>query len=299
MIQPYPGYPEFEYVKPLSVEEAVSFLKNHPGQSRPYAGGTDCFMQLRDRRIHPKYLVDLKAIPGLDQITFERGKGLTVGAAVTLNQLYSHPELVKQYPVLLSAIHEVGSYQLRMRATLIGNLCNASPCGDTIGPCLVYGASLEIFGLAGKRELDLAQFFLGPGKTALQPDEIVTAITLPVPSSGCAGAYKSIGRNKLGDLAIAAVTALGCSDADSPSGFSFRIALTAVAPTVIFAEKAQMILYEKPITTQSIENAAVEAGHECQPIDDIRGSAAYRSEMITVLTRRALISICEQLHISL
>ncbi len=298
MLQPYPGYPEFEYVKPLSIEEAVGFLKDHPGQSRPYAGGTDCFMLLRDRRIHPKYLLDLKAISGLDQINFGNENGLSVGASVTLNQLYRCEALVKHYPVLAAAVREVGGYQLRSRATLIGNLCNASPCGDTIGACLIYGALMQIDGSSGKRSLALDRFFLGPGKTALREDEIVSSIDLPLPPAGCAGAYESIGRNKLGDLAIAAVTALGYPDAASPSGFSFRIALTAVAPMVIFAGHAQEILAEKGLTVESIENAAAEAGRVCQPIDDIRASAAYRRAMVAVLTRRALLSICDQLHIS-
>jgi len=299
MIQPYPGYPEFGYIKPLSIEEAVDFLKNHAGQTRPYAGGTDCFMQLRDRRIRPKYLLDLKSLPGFNQISFDPEFGLTVGAAVTLNQLQNHKSLADHYPVLSAAIREVGGYQLRSRATLIGNLCNASPCGDTIGPSLVYKEILEIFGSRGKRRVELDRFFLGPGKTDLQPDEIVGFINLPLPPAGCAGAYASIGRNKLGDLAIAAVTALAFPQSESASGFHFRITLTAVAPTVIFAEKSQEILMEKPITARSIEAAALEAGRACKPIDDIRASAVYRREMTSVLTGRALRSICAQLHVSL
>jgi len=299
MIQPYPRFPDFEYIKPLSIEEAVEFLKNHSDQSRPYAGGTDCFVLLRDRRIHPKYMLDLKSLPGFDQITFDHAKGLTIGAAVTLNQVIQNPKIKKMYPILASSAMEVGGYQLRSRATLVGNLCNASPCGDTIGPCLVYGGNLYLVSSYGERTVELCHFYRGPGKTDLKPGEIVTSITLPVPPLKCAGKYLSIGRNKLGDLAIAAVTVLAYPQPKTPSGFQFKITLSAVAPTVIFTEKAQTLLAKNRLTSQIVEKAAEEAEKACSPIDDIRSSAAYRRAMVQTLTRRALRLTCEQLQIPL
>jgi CO/xanthine dehydrogenase FAD-binding subunit len=299
MIQPYPRFPDFEYVKPQSIEEAVQFLTDHPDQSRPYAGGTDCFVLLRDRRIKSKYLLDLKALPELTQISFDPQKGLTIGATVSMNQAAKEAALQEHYPAIAAAIHEVGSYQLRSRATLVGNLCNASPCGDTIGPCLVYGAQINIIGTNGEYTLGIKDFFKGPGKTALTPGEIVKSITLPLPPKGAAGVYKSIGRNKLGDLALAAVTVLGFPASSTKSGLDFRITLSAVAPTVIFAEEARALLAGEVITTKTVEQAAQAAMQACKPIDDIRSSAAYRREMIRVLTSRALHSVCKQLSISL
>ena len=256
-------------------------------------------MLLRDRRIKPKYLLDLKSLPGSGQIEFNNQAGLTIGAALSMNSIAQHPAVMGHYPVLAAAIREVGGYQLRSRATLVGNLCNASPCGDTIGPCLVYDAVLHLAGKQGKRDIVLSDFFLGPGKTALKPGEIVLSITLPPPKEDAAGEYLSIGRNKLGDLALAAVTVLAYPDGSCASGFNFRITLSAVAPTVIFAEKAQAVLAGEALTEKIIEKAAHEAMLACKPIDDIRSSAAYRRDMIRVLTGRALRSVCAKLNISL
>jgi carbon-monoxide dehydrogenase medium subunit len=254
---------------------------------------------LRDRRIRPKYLLDLKSLPGSGQIEFSEQSGLTIGAAVSMNRIAQYPAVMQHYPVLADAMREVGSYQLRSRATLVGNLCNASPCGDTIGPCLVYDAVLHAAGKQGERDIALSDFFLGPGKTVLKPGEIVLSITLPSPKEGAIGEYMSIGRNKLGDLALAAVTVLAYPDKSCASGFNFRVTLSAVAPTVIFAEKAQVVLAGQALTEKSIDQAAREAMLACKPIDDIRSSAAYRRDMIRVLTGRALRSVCGKLKISL
>ena len=297
MNQPYPRLPKFNYVQPLSTREAVDFLGKHADQSRPYAGGTDCFVQIRDRRMLPQYLVDLKSIKKLREIRFDAKKGLTIGATANLNEINHHPKVLTHYPILAQAAEEVGGYQLRNRATLVGNLCNASPCGDTIGACLVYGAAVHIIGPKGERTVELKDFFEGPGKTCLQAGEIATALHLPIPYAGSKGVYQSIGRNKLGDLAIAAVTILGYPDKKNPSGYTFRITLTAVAPTVIFAVDAEEILKSTKIEKGTLEQAANACGKACKPIDDIRGSADYRRDMINMLALRGLEQTCAQLDI--
>ena len=299
MNQPYPRFPEFKYYRPKSSKEAVDFLEKYADQSRPYTGGTDCFNQIRDKRIHPKYLVDLKSIKGFRKIEFDLKKGLNIGAAVCLNEIIRHPKIMGYYPVLIEAAREVGGYQLRNRATLVGNLCNASPCGDTIGPCLTYRSKVHIVGPDSKHEVDLKDFFKGPGKTCLRPGEIVASVSLPIPPVGAAGTYESIGRNKFGDLAIAAVTVLGDEKKDSLSGYEFLLALTAVAPTVIFSELAQEILKTLPLTLDTLEQAALACSEACKPIDDIRGSAKYRRDMIKMLALRGLIRTCKQLNIPL
>lgn len=288
MINPHPVLPEFEYIKPENAEDAVRFLKDHPGESRPFLGGTDCLIGVRDKKFEPKYLVDLKRLDGFDILGFDKAKGLAIGAAVPLNRLVMSPEVQAYYPLIASSAREVGGFQLRTRATLVGNLCNASPCGDTIAPCLVYEGSMNIIGPAGKRLVSLADFFKGPGMTVLEVGEIVQSIHLPLPPAGARGVYLSIGRNALSDLAIAAVTALGFPDESAASGYRFRIALSAVAPTVIFAEGAQNLLSDQPINEKVIDGAADLAAQACKPIDDIRASARYRREMISILTRRAL-----------
>ncbi len=299
MNQPHPRLPEFKYIQPKSSKEAVDFLDKHVDQSRPYAGGTDCFIQVRDKRIHPQYLVDLKSIEGFRKIRFDLEKGLTIGAAVRLNEIINHPKVLGYYPVLIEAAREVGGYQLRNRATLVGNLCNASPCGDTIGPCLTYRSKAHIVGPDGRREVDLKDFFEGPGKTCLRSGEIVESISFPIPQPGAEGTYQSIGRNKLGDLAIAAVTVLGYEKKNFSSGYEFLLTLTAVAPTVIFADLAQDILKRQPITHGTLEQAASACSKACKPIDDIRGSAHYRRDMIQMLALRGLEKTCKLLNIPL
>ncbi len=299
MNQPHPRLPEFKYYQPKSSKEAVDFLDKHADQSRPYAGGTDCFNQVRDKRIYPQYLVDLKSVEGFRKIKFDPKKGLTIGAAVRLNEIINHPKVRRYYPVLIEAAREVGGYQLRNRATLVGNLCNASPCGDTIGPCLVYHSKTHIVGPDGKREVDLKDFFEGPGKTCLRSGEIVESISFPIPQPSAEGTYQSIGRNKFGDLAIAAVTVLGYEKKDTTSGYEFLLTLTAVAPTVIFADLAQEILKTLTITRGTLEQAASACSEACKPIDDIRGSARYRRDMIQMLALRGLEKTCRLLNIPL
>jgi len=295
MINPHPKLPEFEYLQPTSWKEAVAFLAEHSHESRPFLGGTDSFVQMRDKVFKVKYMLDIKGLEGMDELAFDKKVGLKMGAAVNMNRVIASTETQQHYPVLVEAAREVGSYQLRTRATVVGNICNASPCGDTIAACMVCQGRLQIIGPDGPREEHLANFFHGPGQTTLKRGEIVKSLSLPIPPPGTRGKYISIGRNKLGDLAIAAVTVLGYPDKTSDSGYSFRIALSSVAPTVIFAPKAQTILAEETITPELLEKAAQLAMQASKPIDDIRGSARYRRDMIQSLTHKALGEVWEKL----
>lgn len=291
-----PGLPKFEYIRPSSLEEAIGFLAGHPTDARPFSGGTDCFVRMRDRVWKPQYLVDIKHLQGAQELHFDPVTGLTVGAAVNMNRVAALPQAQKYYPVLAEAVKQVGGYQLRNRATIVGNLCNASPGGDTLGACLAYQARLNVYGPAGGRKEALKGFFIGPGKTILKPGEIVLSLELPLPPADAKGKYESIGRNALGDLAIVAVTVLGFPETDAKSGFAFRIILSAVAPVPLEAEAAQNLLSEKPVTDGSIQQAAELAMQASRPIDDIRGSKTYRKEMVRALTLRALTDVWSQLQ---
>jgi carbon-monoxide dehydrogenase medium subunit len=296
MINPHPGLPEFDYVKPATLEEASRFLAQHPGEARPFSGGTDCFVRMRDGFFHPKFMVDIKGLAGVDTLSFDSEAGLTIGAAVSMNRVAALPEAALNYPVLVEAIKTVASYQLRTRATIIGNICNASPAGDTIGAALVYNGVLKVHGVNGFRELPLQDFFRGPGKTLLEPGDVVTTITFPIPPSGEKGKFVKLGRNKVGDLSIIAVTAIGYPDDAAPSGFRFRIALASVAPVPLMAAQAETILSEKRINSETIEEAAQAAMDACKPIDDVRGSARYRKQMVKNLTRQALAEVWSKLQ---
>jgi carbon-monoxide dehydrogenase medium subunit len=295
VLTPTPGLPEFDYIKPASLAEASQFLGQHAGEARPFMGGTDTFVRMRDGVWKEKYLVDVKGLDGMNEIRFDPARGLTVGASVNMNRVIASPDVGKYYPVLAEAAHTVASYQLRTRATIAGNICNASPAGDTIGACLVLKGTLRVHGLDGAREVPLGNFFLGPGQTTLRPGDIVTAITFPVPPEGYAARYIKLGRNTIGDLAIVGVTALGYPDKSAPSGYRFRMALASVAPVPLVPLQAEAILAGQPISEWTIEEAARAAMEACTPIDDVRGSARYRKLMARNLTRKAITQVWERI----
>lgn len=295
MHTPTPGLPEFDYIKPASLVEASRFLAEHAGQARPFMGGTDTFVRMRDGFWREKYIVDVKGLDGMDDITFDRAAGLSIGAAVNMNRVIASPEVQRFYPVLAEAAHTVASYQLRTRATIVGNICNASPAGDTIGACLVLCGKLRVHGMDGLREEPLSAFFQGPGRTVLKPGDVATAVIFPVPPKGYAARYIKLGRNAIGDLAIVGVTALGYPDSSSTSGYRFRLALASVAPVPLVPAQAEAILAEQRIGDATIAEAAEAAMEACTPIDDVRGSARYRKLMVRNLTRRAVTEVWEQI----
>jgi len=291
----HPALPEFEYVQPQTLNEASEFLSNHTNEARPFLGGTDVFVRMRDGFLSPKYLVDLKNLSGMNLLTFDSQSGLTVGAAVNMNRIIASPEVQAHCPLLAEACRSVASYQLRTRATIIGNICNASPAGDTIGAGLVSDGILHIHGVSGSREETLSAFFLGPGKTTLKPGDIVTAIHFPLPPKDCAGKYLKLGRNQLSDLSIVGVTAFGYKDPTRASGYRFRLALASVAPLPLMPTNVETHLAEHPISVETIHEAAHLASEACTPIDDVRGSARYRKEMVRNLSAKALTEVWKKL----
>jgi len=287
-INAHPELPEFDYIRPATLMEASRFLAEHPREARPLLGGTDIFVRMRDGFWHEKYLVDVKMLDGTAELHFDPADGLTIGAGVNMNRVIASPAVHECYPVLAEACRSVASYQLRTRATIAGNICNASPAGDTIGACMVLGAVLKIHGLDGYREAPITTFFLGPGKNILGPGDIVTAVHLPLPLSGSAGTYIKLGRNKWSDLSIVGVTAFGYPDSSASSGYRFRIALASVAPVPLLAAESQEYLAGTPVSPQAFKQAGRLAQEACNPIDDVRGSARYRKAMVRNLTEKAL-----------
>lgn len=287
-INAHPVLPEFEYIRPISLAEASQFLIDHPREARPLAGGTDIFVRLRDGAWQVKYLVDIKHLDGTRPLTFDLINGLRIGAGVNMNQVIASPLIREHYPLLAEACQTVASFQLRTRATVVGNLCNASPAGDTIGACLVMNGRLEVHGIHGCRYIDLASFFLGPGSTVLQAGDVVTCLQLPIPPVGTAGTYLKLGRNTWSDLSIVGITAYAYPDPALISGYRFRVALASVAPVPLLVTSIEDYLAAHPITSAAFQEAAHLAESTCDPIDDVRGSAIYRREMVSNLTKKAL-----------
>jgi carbon-monoxide dehydrogenase medium subunit len=259
-------------------------------------GGTDTFVRMRDGAWKWKYLVDVKALDGLGRIQFQPESGLSIGAAVNMNRIIASPDVQAHYPLLAEAAHTVASYQLRSRATVAGNLCNASPAGDTTGACIVMGGVLCVQGVSGARLEPLNTFFKGPGKTSLAPGDIVTSIQFPLLPSGSAGKYIKLGRNSIGDLAIVGVTVFGFPDSTAGSGYRFKISLASVAPVPLVPVEAEQILADAPVTDETIRQAANAASEACNPISDVRGSARYRKLMVRNLTSNALLDVWSRIQ---
>ena len=291
----HPVLPEFEYIQPETLAEASEFLASHAAEARPFLGGTDVFVRMRDGFLTPKFLVDVKNLNGTNDLHFDPQAGLTVGAGVNMNRVIASSEVRAHYPLLAEACQSVASYQLRTRATIVGNICNASPAGDTIGACLVLDGVLHIHGINGLREEPLSTFFLGPGKTTLKPGDVVTAIHFPLPPKGCQGTYLKLGRNKLSDLCIVGVSALGYPDSNLPSGYRFRLALATVAPIPLVVADVETSLANRTVTPEALQEAASLAAQASSPIDDVRGSARYRKQMVKNLSAKALASVWEKL----
>ena len=292
----YPRLPEFDYIKPESYADASQFLATHAGEARPFIGGTDLFVQMRDRVFKPKYLVDVKGLDGMNDLAFDATQGLTIGGAVNMNRVIASPDVQEHYQILAEASRSVASYQLRTRATIVGNICNASPAGDTIGASLLLDGVLNIYGEQGARQEPLNAFFLGPGETTVKNGDIVTSIHFPLAPPGLKGRYIKLGRNRLSDLSIVGVTAVGYPDQDTLSGYRFRLALASVAPVPLVVDEVEKILAENAVNEDSLAAAAQAALEASTPIDDVRGSARYRKYMVRNLSLRALKEVWQQVR---
>jgi carbon-monoxide dehydrogenase medium subunit len=288
----HPALPEFDYIKPKTLAEASQFLADHAGVSRPLLGGTDTFVRLRDGAWKEnKYLVDVKGLEGTKELSYVPASGLTIGAAVPMNKVSSFQAVRDHYALLAEACDTVAAYQLRNRATIVGNICNASPAGDTIGACLLFNGILNVHGVDGVRQEPLKTFFQGPGKTTLKTGDVVISLQLPVPPEGVVGRYLKLNRNKSSDLAIVGVTAAAYPNEQNPSGITVQVALASVAPVPLVVYAVEEYFVENALTVENIQNAAQIAMDACTPIDDVRGSARYRKLMVRNLTKQALNSI--------
>lgn len=286
---------KFDYVKPKTLAEASAFMVEHDGEARLYAGGTDVLILMRSGLITPQYIVDVKGIPGLRDISFSETAGLTIGAAATVNAVVSSPVIREKFGLLAEAAETIGSYQVRNRATIGGNICNASPSADTVPALLVLGGMAWVFGGGEEKAVPLDAFFTGPGETVLGPGDILTSIQVPLPPAGSAYRYLKLGRVRAADLALVGVAVLGFPQAGNPAGYGFRIALGAVAPTPVRAPEAEAVLAES-VDDEAVEKAALATVRTAEPISDVRASAEYRSAIVQVLTRRGIKEVLEDLR---
>jgi CO/xanthine dehydrogenase FAD-binding subunit len=230
--------------------------------------------------------VDIKGIPEVNELSYDPTQGLTLGAAVPCYRIYEHQEIAAIYPGLIDAVSLVGGTAIQGRASVGGNLCNASPAADTTPALIVHSAMCVIAGPNGRREIPAEQFCTGPGRTALQHGEFLVALRMPSPPPHFGAQYlRFIPRNEM-DIAVVGVGASVVLNPDRSSFVSGRVALGAVAPTPLLVETAA--LDGKAVSDETIQQAAEAAQAAARPIDDMRGTAQYRRHLVGVLTRRAL-----------
>ena len=277
--------PQPSYHAPATIPEAVALLAADAA-ARPLAGGTDFIVQLRSGRIAPSAIVDIKRIGGMIGVR-RHGEGFAIGAATPCTALKADSALAAAWPGVVEAANLIGSVQVRNRATIAGNLCNASPAADSVPALVAAGATCLIAGPQGEREIAVAELPAGPGRTTLAPGEFVVEIRLPPRPAGGGDAYlRSIPRTEM-DIAVVGAGACVVLGADG-SCTAARIALGAVAPTVLLVEDAAAALVGTRLDDAALEAMAVAVRAACRPIDDKRGPAEYRTAMAGVLAKRTV-----------
>jgi aerobic carbon-monoxide dehydrogenase medium subunit len=285
-------FPEFTYIRPSTIQEAISALAARGSSARLIAGGTDLMLLLRDGTIAPEFVIDLHAISELRRLEQSPAGGLTVGAAVTLRSLETSPTVRRFYPLLSESAGEIGSVQVRNLGTVGGNLCTAMPSADLAPALMTLGASIRIVGGRGERVVPVERFFAGPRQSVLDPGEVLVDVSIPPPAPRSGGVYLKMANRPTMDITfvgVAATVALSVGSGAAGARIeTARIALAAVAPTPIRAYAAEDLLAGRSPDPSTLETCAAAAADACQPISDARATAAYRREMVAVLTKRAV-----------
>ena len=273
------------YEVPESLDAAVEILAGEAGSARVLAGGTDLLVQLRAGMIDPDLMVDVKKIPGLGAISVENG-GFRIGAVVSGAVLGEHGEVAKLWPGVVEAAELIGSTQIQGRASMGGNLCNASPAADSVPALIASGATVSIIGPGGRREAAAEDIAIGPGQTSLAKGEIVVSIFLPSRPAHSGDAYlRFIPRTEMDIAVVGAGVSLTLDDAGICT--DARVALGAVAARALLVGEAADALIGTSVDDAALANLAAAASAACKPIDDKRGTKEFRIKVAGVMTRRA------------
>jgi CO/xanthine dehydrogenase FAD-binding subunit len=274
--------------EPKTVKEAVALMREHGSRAVPLAGGTDLVVHARSaKKDLPQGLIHLRFIDKLGRLSVDARGRLHLGAMVSHAMIEASDLVRSGWPALVDASSIVGSPATRNVGTVGGNLCNGSPAMEIGGPLLVYGAQVMLAGPSGSRTLELGEFMVGPGRTARKPDEIVTEVVVPRASSWHGSAYLRLGFRLAMEIAVVGASAAIRLDARGRVT-DCRIALTAVAPTIVRATEAEDALRGQKPTAEVLQRVGEAALAHAKPIDDVRAPASYRLETTTVMTRRAI-----------
>jgi carbon-monoxide dehydrogenase medium subunit len=284
----------FDYAAPKTLAEAVALLAEKGDRARALAGGTDIIVQVREGRRDVDLLMDVKYIPEVNELAYNAKTGLRLGAAVPCYRIYERTDLAKVYPGLIDAASLVGGIQIQSRASVGGNLCNASPAADTIPPLIASEAVCVIAGPEGTRELPVEKFCTAPGKTALRRGELLVSLRLLPPRPHTGSAYlRFIPRNEM-DIAVVGAGVAVTLDDSKTRCIAARISLAAVAPTPLLVSEAGAALVDGALTDAHFERVATLAQAAAKPISDMRGDADYRRHLVGVLVKRALRAAVER-----
>ncbi|WP_456670738.1 FAD binding domain-containing protein [Bradyrhizobium sp. USDA 3240] len=272
------------YVAPRTLDEAIGAFAAAGSAARIMAGGTDLLVQMRSGLVRPGLIVDIKKIGEMTEITEAADGGFRVGAAVSGMELADHARFGKVWPGVLEAVNLIGSKQVQGRASAGGNLCNGSPAGDSVPAMIAAGAVVTVQGPNGRRELKVEDVPAGPGRTNLKPGEILVSFTLPPRPKGSGDAYlRMIPRTEM-DIAVVGIgVSLTLKDGVCTAA---RVGLGAVAPTALLVTPAAQALLGSKLDDAALEAAAAACRAACRPIDDKRGTIAYRIKTAGVLLKR-------------
>jgi carbon-monoxide dehydrogenase medium subunit len=285
--------PDFEYFAPDSLPEACELLAKFNSRARVIAGGTDLLVKMKHELISPEVLISLKNLGQFADISYEEGKGVVIGAGATHNMLTNSPILQEKYLSVCEAAHHMANNQVRNRGTVGGNIVNAVPSADLPPILIALGAVVRIVGTGGERQLPLEEFFVGPGKTVIGQDEILTDITIP-DQSMTGSTYFKFALRRSGALAVVGVA--GAVEMEGNVCKDIRIVLGAVGPVPMRTYKAEEMLKGKAVTDELLEQVGQCAAGESKPISDIRGSEEYRRDMVRVFTKRVLRKAIKEGH---
>ena len=277
----------FEYFAPSSITDALLLL-DAKREARVLAGGTDLLVQLKQRELSAECLIDLKLIPELRGVELGEDNHLHVGALTTVSEIIGSDIVNDEIPILRQVAESMGSWQVRNKATIGGNICRAAPSADFAPVLLVLDAQLKIVNSRAERIVNLTNFFTGPGKTVLQRNDILQEIIIQVPSGSWALEYGRQSRRKTMDLALVNVAVFLMLDSGKSVCEDIRIAVGSVAPTPVRARNAEQYLSKAEISTERINTASRMAAEETDPISDVYGSAWYKREVVRAQTARTL-----------
>ena len=283
-----------DYSSPETLSEALGLLNNYQKDAGILAGGTDLIVKMRANRVNPTQVIDIKAIPELNQININSNNDLTIGSAIPCYKIYNNSEIMNLRPELKDSASIIGGTQIQGRASLGGNICNAAPSADSVPLLIALGTTCNVQSINGERTIPLENLFSGPGQTVLEPNELLISITIPRKSDLAGANYiRFIPRNEM-DIAVVG-TGVSVVISDNKKNFeSVRVSLASVGPTPIFVDGIDKEISGQEINDESIRVVSNMAKNASKPISDMRGTAEFTQHHCEVLTRRALITSIER-----